>query len=221
MVSLESTLMTGNTQDEYDATRQEKLNMMSGQNGPSFLTKRLNRKVTAETEGTSTTDTDATWSRQESDGSSNASLEGNKAEAFPMLNFDEMPEACAEACNVNTPWSPDPFVAYGRSPDPFDFPSQRQRPVFSERYDDDAAAGAPFQNANPTYLQARAAPMMQPVEVQPMEMQPMEEAQPMMMPPMPPMAPQGMRRWACGRCRRCPDGLRPWHPGPRTIRPER
>jgi hypothetical protein len=133
MVSLESTLMTPEStirsSDEGDATHQAKLAMLRGNTVPSVLSKRLNKKLTMEAEGTSTTDTDGTdtdGSRPESDRQSDASNDGKAGPAGPAgptIDFEGIPDGGVDACNMC-------FM----SPDPFDFmPSGRMGPAFSDR----------------------------------------------------------------------------------------
>jgi len=188
MVSSESTVMmpnsTAGSPDEYDAALQAKVNMMRGSTGPSVLSKRLSRKVTLETEGTSTTDTDGTdeESRRESDGLSDASLEGR--DVVPALDFDNIPASGVDA-------SPCLMTA-----DPFDaMTSMRVRPAFSER---EMPAGqnemystqgvAPMQPPAMPQMEPMPAPSMQQVPMQQMPMQQM----PMQQMPMQQMAMQQM-----------------------------
>jgi len=150
----ESTVACG---EEHDAAVQTKLDMLRGSAGPSVLSRRLNRKVIDETEGTSTTDTDGTET-----GSHESDAEDTSDEA---LDFDEAPD--------------DEDAVLYRSPDPFDYmPSLRCRPAFSEN---EVCETRPAE-----WMYSAPAPAMQPMaqpEVQPMQM-PQMQMQPMQMPPM-------------------------------------
>merc|ERR1719201_1732095 len=107
MVSLEAMLMqpesAAGREDQNAAAHEAKMAMLRGNDGPSVLSKRLSRKVTAETEGTSTTDTDGTdtdGSRHESDRLSDASNDGPAGPAGPTIDFEGIPDGGVDACNM-------------------------------------------------------------------------------------------------------------------------
>jgi len=160
--------------EEHDAFLVGKLCVRTG---PSVLTRRLNRKMTEETEGTSTTDETDEGSRHESE-----ELSDEPLDFAPEAGDDYMP---ATSC---------PFDGMPATSCPFDYmPSVRTRPAFSEREVatwpaevQQTAAPAPA----PTMYAANPAPTMQPMA--PPEGMPMQ----MQMPPMQPMAPQGMQQMA-------------------------
>jgi hypothetical protein len=169
MVSLDSIAMESFAAcgDEKDASLQTKVDMFRASTGPSVLSRRFSRKATMETEGTSTTDTDGSESRHESDGLSDAGLD-----------FDSMPEESADA-----------FDCMPATACPFDFaPSVQVCPAFREeqvsRTESWPAQDAAWQNE--TY--SGVAPVMPPMAPQ--------GTQQMRMPPMQPMAPQGMQPMA-------------------------
>merc|ERR1719235_1528426 len=127
--------------------------MMRGSKGPSVLSRRLNRKSTQETEGTSTTDTDgcstelSEGSRHESDGLSDASLECN---VVPAIEFGSTSEAGADTFD-HMPATACPFDVMPATACPFDMiQSVPVRPAFSE------------QDVQPE----RFAPQMQPMPTQ-------------------------------------------------------
>jgi len=179
MVSVESNVFLPasltESRDEQDAGLLKKTEMMRGSfSGPSVLARRLNRKSTQETEGTSTTDTDgcstelSEGSRHESDGLSDASLECN---VVPAIEFGRTSEAGADTFD-HMPATACPFDVMPATACPFDMiQSVPVRPAFCE------------QDVQPE----RFAPQMQTM--------PPQAPQPMVMPPMPPMptqAPQSM-----------------------------
>ena len=190
MVSLESITMTPESTtgslDEHDAVHQQKMAMFRGTTGPSVLSKRLNRKVTMETEGTSTTDTDGTDAGESSDGLSDAPAPLDRKVG---IDIESAADYVANA--------PDTM-------DCFDFmPSVRVRPAFSEKDYSFPQAGpaddAPWRNQMNSSL--GGAPVMQPMaqSVQPMAMapwQPPQAMQPTMMQAMPQTMMPGMQQMA-------------------------
>jgi len=187
MVSLESIAMTPELTtgcpDEHDVAHQKKLAKLRGTTTPSVLSKRLSRKVTMETEGTSTTDTegtDAEESTSNSDALSDAlELECQDRKVVPAIDIENTP-VCSPVCGGTGA-----FASF-MSPDPFDFmPSVRARPAFSERNYPQMQTGPtdtlPWQNQNQLYSTNGGAPAMQPMA---------QAAHPMSMAPLQPMAPQ-------------------------------
>jgi len=150
--------------EEHDAFLMGKLCVRTG---PSVLTRRLNRKMTEETEGTSTTDETDEGSRHESE-----ELSDEPLDFAPEAGDDFMP---ATSC---------PFDGMPATSCPFDYmPSVGARPAFSEREVTCPAESAAY--PAPTMYAAQPAPTMQPMAP--------PEPMPMQMPPMQPMAPQGMQ----------------------------
>jgi hypothetical protein len=152
---------------ERDAVLMGKLCVTTG---PSVLSRRLNRKMTEETEGTSTTDETDEGSHHESE-----ELSDEPLDFVPEAGDDFMP---ATSC---------PFDNMPATSCPFDYmPSVRTRPAFSERE---------VAETWPTEVQQNAAPAPAPrmPEGMPMQMPPM---QPMAPQGMQPMAPQGMQPMA-------------------------
>jgi len=179
--------------EDTSAVLQAKLDMMRGNKSVSVLSKRLNRKITTETEGTSTTDTDGTdeESRNDSDGLSDAS----QSKAMPALDLDSISEADGDSPALMTA---DPMFM---SPDPFDFmPSVRAPPAFSER----GFYAAPVGRMEPTEVfprEMQPTKQMAPDNVPPMAMyampqMEMQAKQPMAMPAPQPMAMQAMQPMA-------------------------
>jgi hypothetical protein len=180
MVSFETIAMQHPAicEDDKDADHQSKIDMMRGSTASSVLSRRLSRKVSMETEGTSTTDTDGSESRHESDSMSDMALD---LESIPeAYRQDDMPET---AC-------------------PFDFvPSVRVCPAFSEGevFQTETVTNAPWQKE----VRSGVAPAMALPQMQPMPSyagaQPMPSyagAQPMPMPPFQFMATRGAQPMA-------------------------
>jgi RNA-binding protein Musashi len=132
-----------------------KLEMFRESTGPSVVSRRLNRKLTQETEATSTTDETDTGSQYESDELSDAALE---------VEVESVPQA--EGC---------------MTADPFDFmPSFRVRPAFSEAEISQMVPANAMYSAPgaPQMMQPMQMPPMQPMSmpaVQQMGMQTMQQ----------------------------------------------
>jgi hypothetical protein len=150
------------------------MTMMRGAESSSFMARRFNRKVTLETEATSTTDTDVDGSRDDSDTLSDSSLEGNGVKSTygqpPKLDF----ESISEDTNALT----SAFAL--QTADPFDIEHPgRVPPVFSEQQIFKARTRPAEEAAIPTgYPDVRCN--MPPMPMQAVQMGP----EPTFMPPM-------------------------------------
>jgi hypothetical protein len=199
MVSLEATVTMPTSTAVNDAAPVAYLEALRGSNAPSLLSRRLKKKVTAETEATSTTDTDG--SRQDSDGASEASGEATLAKGVPAMDFDAIPEAGEQALETGLMTG----ECWGRSPDPFAYRASGRihYPAFTENDFPTWPTETYSTNGDAPLMPPMAPPDFQPMDSQPMDSQPMDshgislaELLPQMQPQMQPMAPSSMQQMA-------------------------